>query len=132
MFVLTTLTGFAAIAQMSKLAALSGKWEISGETNASLEIIDSSNILFTYMGENKKISNVRFDLSKSPHWFDFTAKDSVGEMHVKGLMEIVNENIIKWQLFIDEERPAHFTTAAGELLFLKRKISPGSTVVTSN
>ena len=50
MFALTTLTGFAAIAQMSKLAALTGKWEISGETNASLEIIDSSNILFTSQG----------------------------------------------------------------------------------
>ncbi len=101
---------------------IKGKWDIAGEQNegVSLEIIDSSTILLTYMGETKKLIDHTIDFSKSPIWFDFSAEDTSSVVKVKSLLEIINEGLIKWQLFVNEERANHFSSSKGELLYLKR------------
>ena len=99
-----------------------GKWEIAGEQNAgaSLEIIDSSTMFLTYMGDTRRISNIKMDFSKSPAWIDFTARDTTSSLqHIKGLVEI-GDNVMKWQLFIDEERTPYFTSKKGEILYFKK------------
>ena len=118
-FILSWIDGFT---QSKYFKDIRGKWDITGEQNAgiSLEIIDSSTILLTYMGETRKLIDYTIDFSKSPIWFDFSAQDTSSVVKVKSLLEIVNEGLIKWQLFVNEERVNHFSSSKGELLYLKR------------
>lgn len=117
--------------QSGKLSIITGKWDIVGEQGgATLEIVDSSNITLTYMGEQRKISNYTIDFSKSPYWFDFSAADSASTIEVKSLIQVVGTDLLKWQLFIDEERSPYFTASKGEVFYLK-KARPGATVTAS-
>lgn len=123
------ITGFG---QQKKLKDLIGRWEIVGEQNdsASLEIIDSSTIILSFMGEKKKIIDYKIDFQKSPIWFDFSTGDSSSTITVKSLLEIMNDSMIKWQLFVDEDRTDHFSSSKGELYYLRKaKPAIGSAVV---
>jgi hypothetical protein len=125
-------TGIYVFAQGKKFDRMIGRWEFMGEQGAggTLEVIDSSTIMLTYMGEKRKIENLNIDFSKSPFWLDFTTKDTASTVNIKSLMEIVNDSLIKWQLFIDEPRTSHFTSNKGELFYL-RKSNTTSPVLTS-
>lgn len=126
------LIAISGNSQVKKIQDIIGRWDIAGEQNngASLEIIDSTTIVLTYMGETRKITNIKADFSKSPSWFDFSTQDTTSSVvQVKSLMEVVGGDVMKWQLFIDEERSSYFTTKKGELLYLKR--SRTSTVPTA-
>ena len=119
--------------QAKKFKDIVGRWEIAGEQNAgaSLEIVDSTTMLLTYMGETKKISDIKIDFTKSPAWLDFTASDTSNTAQkIKSIIEI-GDNVIKWQLFVDEERSAHFTKNKGEILYL-RKNNSRSTITAKN
>ena len=112
-------TGFG---QQKKLNDLIGRWEIVGEQtdSASLEVIDSSTIILNYMGEKRKIIDYKIDFQKSPIWFDFSTGDSSSTVSVKSLLEIMNDSMIKWQLFVDEDRTDHFSSSKGELYYLRK------------
>ena len=124
-------TGFG---QQKKLKDLIGRWEIVGEQNdsASLEVIDSSTIILSYMGETKKIIDYKIDFQRSPIWFDFSTGDSSSTVFVKSLLEIMNDNMIKWQLFVDEDRTDHFSSTRGELYYLRKAKPVVSTAVVIN
>ena len=110
------------MASKKKLNDLIGRWEIVGEQtdSASLEVIDSSTIILNYMGEKRKIIDYKIDFQKSPIWFDFSTGDSSSTVSVKSLLEIMNDSIIKWQLFVDEDRTDHFSSSKGELYYLRK------------
>ena len=124
-------TGFG---QQKKLKDLIGRWEIVGEQNdsASLEVIDSSTIILSYMGETKKIIDYKIDFQRSPIWFDFSTGDSSSTVFVKSLLEIMNDSMIKWQLFVDEDRTDHFSSTRGELYYLRKAKPVVSTAVVIN
>src|SRR6478752_9716766 len=115
-------TGTQAFNQQKQLKDLIGRWEIISDQNdsASLEIIDSSTIILNYMGERKKIIEYKIDFQRSPIWFDFSTSDSSSVILVKSLLEIMNDNMIKWQLFLDEDRTDHFSSTKGELYYLRK------------
>jgi len=122
-FVLMILfTGTVAFNQQKQLKDLIGRWEIVGEQSdsASLEIIDSSTIILNYMGERKKIIEYKIDFQRSPIWFDFSTGDSSSTVMVKSLLEVMNDSMIKWQLFVDEDRTEHFSSTKGELYYLRK------------
>lgn len=123
--------GSSVNAQVKKFQDLQGHWLVGGEQGAALVIIDSANVVLSYMGEVRNVSDIKIDFTKSPCWFDFTAKDSTSSIYVKSLVEISGEGVLKWQLFIDEERPAHFVSNKGELLYLKRSRSNASPVIAA-
>jgi hypothetical protein len=129
-FIFLGITGFS---QQKKLKDLLGHWEIVSDKNveARLEVIDSSTIVLTYMGEKKKIIDYKLNFEKSPIWFDFSTEDSASMVTVKSLLEIVNDNMIKWQLFIDESRPDYFSSTKGDLFYL-RKVKPANAGVVIN
>lgn len=131
MLVAFTSTVFS---QQKKFKDLIGRWEIVGEqnTNASLEIIDSATIILIYEGERKKIMDYKIDFSKSPIWFDFSTEDTASVVSVKSLLQVINDSMIKWQLFVDENRPEHFSAAKGDLFYLRKVRSDASSVVASN
>jgi hypothetical protein len=134
-FVLMILfTGTEAFNQQKQLKDLIGRWEIVGEQSdsASLEIIDSSTIILNYMGERKKIIEYRIDFQRSPIWFDFSTGDSSSTVMVKSLLEVMNDNMIKWQLFVDEDRTEHFSSTKGELYYLRKAKPAVITAMVNN
>ena len=128
------LLSISVRAQIKKFRDIIGIWDIAGEQNAgaSLQIIDSSTIVLTYLGERKNITDYKIDFSKSPIWFDFSTKDNTSTLQVKSLIQILGDDIIKWQLFVDEDRPDHFSSSKGELFYLKRSKSNITSAVVSN
>ena len=127
--------GTQAFNQQKQFKDLVGRWEIvSDQTDsASLEIIDSSTIILSFMGEKKKIIDYKIDFQRSPIWFDFsTSDDSSSTVLVKSLLEIMNDNMIKWQLFVDEDRTDHFSSTKGELFYLRKAKPVTSNSIVSN
>jgi hypothetical protein len=111
-FVLFSLPGFC---QSKKIQDIIGRWTVIGEQGPEvrLEIIDSADIMLTYLGEEKKMLNYKID---------FSVKDTSSSMvNVKSIIEIINDGLIKWQLFVDENRPDHFSSGKGELFYLKKE-----------
>jgi len=134
-FVLMILfTGTEAFNQQKQLKDLVGRWEIIGEQSdsASLEIIDSSTIILNYMGERKKIFEYKIDFQRSPIWFDFSTGDSSSTVVVKSLLEVMNDSMIKWQLFVDEDRTEHFSSTKGELYYLRKAKPAAITAMVNN
>ena len=127
-------TGTEAFNQQKQLKDLIGRWEIVGEQSdsASLEIIDSSTIILNYMGERKKIIEYKIDFQRSPIWFDFSTGDSSSIVMVKSLLEVMNDSMIKWQLFVDEDRTEHFSSTKGELYYLRKAKPAAITAMVNN
>jgi len=132
--VILSFFGIKGFSQQKKLKDLIGRWEILGEQDASacLEVIDSSTMVLIYNGEKRKIIDYKIDFSKSPIWFDFSTGDSSSIVTVKSLLEIMNDNMIKWQLFMDEDRTLHFSSSKGELFYLRKTISGTNAVIAAN
>ena len=105
-------------AQLS-LDKLSGTW-VSAE-GGGIEIVDSSRIYLVYGNEKKLISSFHADFSKSPCWFDLTLKDGAEMLTIKTLLLKVNDDLLQWQVFEDDTRPANFSADKGEMVYLKRK-----------
>jgi hypothetical protein len=128
------LLGITGFGQQKKFKDLIGRWEILGEQNgsASLEVIDSSTIILNYMGEKKKIIDYKIDFQRSPIWFDFSTSDSSSVIVVKSLLEVVNDSMIKWQLFVDEDRTDHFSSTKGELYYLRKAKPAVITAMVNN
>lgn len=110
----------AGNSQPRKFNDLIGNWQITGEQKASLHVIDSNTIVLTYMGEKKKITNCKIDFTKTPIWFDFSTEDNGSKVHIKSLLEITGDDMIKWQLFLDEDRTPHFSSTKGEMFYLRK------------
>jgi hypothetical protein len=107
-------------AQAGSFKEIAGKWDIVGKEKASLTIVDSATIELVYGGERRVIQGYHIDFSKTPHWFDFSASDSSSSFKVKSLVQKVGDDVLKWQLFIDEERAPHFVSGKGEVFYLKK------------
>ena len=84
------------------------------------------------MGEKKMILDYKIDFQKSPIWFDFSTGDSSSTVAVKSLLEIMNDSMIKWQLFVDEDRTDHFSSTKGELYYLRKAKPAIGTAIVSN
>lgn len=127
------LISTALQAQVQKFQDIVGNWDVVGEQNtgASLQVVDSTTIILTYMGERRIITNYKMDFSKSPCWFDFSASDSSSVVQVKSLMQRVGDDVLKWQLFVDEDRSPSFTSNKGELLYLKKSRPVGGAAVAA-
>jgi hypothetical protein len=113
-----TMNGVVNAQKKYSFENLKGSWRNSN--GAGLDIVDSNTIYIVY-GEHKKlVSKSRADFSKSPVWFDLAVKDSTNVTTLKSLLLFVNEDLIQWQVFDSETRPAYFSTDKGDMLFLKR------------
>lgn len=97
---------------------LKGNWRNS--EGAGLDIVDSNTIYIVY-GEQRKLANrSKADFSKSPVWLDLAVRDSSRTVTLKSLLFFVNDDLIQWQVFDKETRPAYFSTDKGDMLFLRR------------
>ena len=107
-------------AQNISIKNLVGKWETSD--GAGLEVIDSSRIFVTYGEERKSILSYKADFSKSPCWFDFVVRDTAQNLStMKSLLLLQGNDVLKWEVFEDGDRPSDFTKDKGEIVILRRK-----------
>lgn len=129
-----SLFAVKGISQQKQLKDLVGRWEIASDQikAASLEVIDSSNVTLFYNGEKLKLTDYKIDFTKSPIWFDFSTGSGDSAVSVKSLIEIVSDTMIKWQLFVDEDRTPYFSASKGELFFLRKAKASAVTSVAAN
>lgn len=114
------VSSFSGFSQKTSIKTLVGRWETSD--GAGLEIIDSSRIFVTYGKERKPILSYQADFSKSPFWFDFVVKDSAQKLStMKSLLLLENNDVLKWQVFEDGDRPSDFSPGKGDIIILRRK-----------
>jgi hypothetical protein len=97
---------------------LKGSWRNS--SGAGLDIVDSNTIYIVYGAQKKLVTRSKADFSKSPVWLDLAVKDEKHVVTLKSLLLFVNEDLLQWQVFDSETRPAYFSTDKGDMLFLKR------------
>jgi hypothetical protein len=97
---------------------LKGSWRNSN--GAGLDIVDSNTIYIVYGTQKKLVTNCKADFSKSPVWLDMAVKDDKKVTTLKSLLLFVNDDLIQWQVFDSETRPAYFSMDKGDMLFLKR------------
>jgi len=119
---LGTLFSFnKTVAQNRDLSFLVGRWEAIQGKNAGggFEVVDTSKIYLFFGKERKPLVSFEADFSRSPAWLDFTVKDTAGNIKLQSLLQIITDDLIQWQLF-DGTRADQFTSARGEILFLRR------------
>lgn len=114
----------SATAQSKITDRIVGKWEGVDDKKevGALHFIDSVNILLTIPGQELPQGTYRLDTTKNPMWLDITIGDSQRSVTLKSLLAFVDEQTIKWQVFMDGNRPVKFIKETGEnTVILKRK-----------
>jgi hypothetical protein len=100
---------------------LVGSWRNKG--GAGLDIVDSNTVYIVRGGQRKRAIATLSDVSKAPVTFNLTVKDSSRIVTLKGLLMLVGDNLLQWQVFDSETKPASFSSTSssrGDMLFLRR------------
>lgn len=119
---LGTIFSVMAMAQQKFPNQLIGQWEgLQKDASSGLEFTGTDSVYLFYNNEKKLATQVQLDASKNPIWFDFTIDDGTEQIQIKSLLIVFNEDLLKWQVFTQEARPAYFTENGGETMFLRRK-----------
>lgn len=106
-------------AQNTSIKSLVGRWETTD--GAGLEVIDSARIFVTYGKERKAILSYQADFSKSPCWFDFVVKDTAQKLSTIKSLLLLDNDVLKWQVFEDGDRPTNFAADKGDIVVMRRK-----------
>jgi hypothetical protein len=121
------LVGLVLFLSMNVVANAQGKYNFDNlkgswrnRNGAGLDIVDSNTIYIVYGTQKRLVTRSKADFSKSPVWLDLAVKDSSHVVTLKSLLLFVNEDLIQWQVFESDTRPAYFSTDKGDMLFLKR------------
>lgn len=108
----------SAVAQDMTLQKLQGTWLRTD--GVGLEVLDSTTVYIVYGAEKKEVLSYKADFTKSPAWFDFTVKHGDTTLRIKSLIFLIDDDILKWQVFEGDKRPVYFSSSRGEMVYLKR------------
>lgn len=102
-----------------KMQDLVGSWRNS--SGAGLDIEDSNTVYIVRGDQRKRAAATLSDLRKNPVSFNLTVKDSSRLVTLKGVLLIVNDNMLQWQVYDSETKPVSYTSnSRGDMLFLRR------------
>jgi hypothetical protein len=118
-----------ALAQLTHGQAMSyknllGQWSATDEKdqNGSLEFLDSAKAAMSIMGTPPRTLMYSIDFSKNPAPMDLYRDPSKKGTALKCLIQLVDANTLKWQVFPSGTRPDKFDDdSPGTLIVLKRK-----------
>lgn len=113
-----SMMGVAGAQDKYNFENLKGSWR--NRNGAGLDIVDSNTIYIVYGTQKKLVTRCKADFSKSPVWLDLAVKESGKVTTLKSLLLFVNDDLLQWQVFDSETRPAYFSANRGDMLFLKR------------
>ncbi len=74
-----------------------------------------------YVSEKKAIASYKADFSKSPVRFFLVINNRTETISLESHIKFVNDDLIQWQVFESDKRPAHFSQRGGQIDYLKRK-----------
>src|SRR5688500_9983646 len=113
----------AQVMAQRSIQSLVGRWEDvrAASECVGLDVGASTAIHMVYCIEKKKIVSYKADFSVTPVRFDFVIKDSTETITLKSLLDFVNDDLIKWQLFEGDAKPIYFANDSGEIMYLRRK-----------
>ena len=122
-FLFLVVVAFVSISQSSSaqhtISDLAGRWESSDGTVGSLEFLDGGKVQASMNGLQIPPTPYTIDFGRSPIWFDVAVAPSKS---VKGLIEFIDEDTIKYQIFLSGNVSYDFTTSdADPVIVLKRK-----------
>lgn len=112
------LNGWAQTKEEHSMSDLMGTWR--NGSGAGLDIVDSNTVYIVCGGQRKKAFATVSDIRKNPVNFNLTVRDSSKVVTLKGLLLIVNDDMLQWQVFDSDTKPASFSYNRGDMLFLKR------------
>lgn len=98
--------------------SLIGSWRTS--KGIGFDVVDSNTIYIVHGTHRKLAHTSKADFSKNPVWFDLSirAKDQTNTL--KSLLLFVSDNMLQWQVFDTEIKPASYNTGRSDMLYLKR------------
>ena len=103
---------------------LLGKWAGTDERSqtGALEFLDSANMAMSMRGSAPRSLMYSIDYTKNPAAMDLYRDASRKGMALKCLIQLVDANTLKWQVFPDGQRPDKFDEdSPGTLIVLKRQ-----------
>lgn len=112
-----------AQAQNRTIKHLVGRWEVVDSNNdrGELEVVDTTKIFLAFGNEKKTIVSFKADFSKTPCWFDFSFQNGTQTVTLRSLLQFISDDLVQWQVFDGDQRPAHFTRDTGEMVYLRRQ-----------
>src|SRR5690349_4082953 len=100
-----------ASSQQRNMRDLIGKWEEQGDKadNGSLEFVDSSKVVMSMKGRKLNPSAFTVDFSKNPIPLDIIMVRGEEKRILKSLIQFVDHDTMKWQVFPAGDRGTAFT-----------------------
>ena len=125
-YIFTLLSLFiisASFAQTNITSQLIGKWEAKdGDgVTGSLNFIDSLHVVVTIPNQPLPQGTYSVDTSKDPMWFDITFKQGKTVLVMKGLLKLISETALKWQISTEGERSITFRQAKTDNVIVLKK-----------
>lgn len=75
--------------------------------------VDTGGIYLLLSKGSRPLVSLIADFSKSPE-MRFTVQDTAGHQKAQGLLQVINSNLIQWQL-MDGTKPGRYTESKGEI-----------------
>jgi hypothetical protein len=126
-FLIALLAGFSSVsvsAQGKIYDRLSGQWQgiDKQQKNGSLNFLDSVRVEISFVANEFIKGNYTLDTTKSPMKLDIKVGNANTSRTLKGLLAFMDNNTLKWQIFLDGKRPAQFVKETDDnTILLKRK-----------
>ena len=120
---LLALTQLAS-GQTTSYKNILGKWEGVDDNNqtCTLEFLDSSHMAMSMRGSTPRSLMYSVDLTRNPVPMDLFRDPSTKAMALKCLIQLVDGNTLKWQVFMKGQRPDKIDEGSpGTIFVLKRK-----------
>jgi hypothetical protein len=124
LFIILIAMGFTSLnAQNVTYKNLLGKWEGPDEKNqmGSIQFIDSSNLIMSFSGSPEIKMNYKIDFSRNPAWMDVSSVTGRARV-VKSLIQLINQDTLKWEVFPDGQRSSDFTKGAITTVIVLKKV----------
>ena len=101
------------------ISDLASKWESTdGTTMGSIEFLEGSQVKAVVNGMQIPPTSYTIDFARSPFWFDVTVAGKV----VKGLLDFLDDDTVKYQVFLSGNRSYDFTESENDpIMVMKRK-----------
>ena len=101
------------------ISDLSGRWESTDGNTGSIEFLDGGKVQGNINGLQVPPTTYTIDFGRSPIWFNVIINSA---NTVYGLLEFIDDDTVKYQLFLGGHFSYDFTTSdADPILILKKK-----------
>lgn len=125
LLILIILFSLQSINAQQKANSIIGKWIGTDERSETggIEFSNNKTAKLLMMGKEMPITEYKVDYSKNPIWIDFIIKRNRQTMTLFGLLEFLDSNTIKWEVFpMADKRPISFSGKSGNTaIILKRQ-----------